>query len=110
MSTMNTTKSEEPVTWAGTAEVVPHRGNDLLGAATGAYVAAIGLARSESDFRSALERAMGALDFEVIEVEDVRRFGLMTDLVDFDSTLRDRVNALHEDNPIELGSFHAFTD
>lgn len=106
---MNTT-SEAPVTWAGTVEVIPNRGNDLLGEATGAYVAAIGLARSESEFRFALKRAMGALDFEVIDIDDVRQFGLMTDLGDFDSTLRDRVNGLREDNPIELGSFHAYSD
>jgi hypothetical protein len=106
---MNTT-SEEPVTWAGIAEVVPRRGNDLLGAATGAHVAAVGLARSESEFRSALIRAMSALDFEVVEVDDVRQICLMTDLVDFDDSLRNRVNALHADNPIELGSFRAFSD
>ena len=82
----------------------------MLGEATGAYVPAIGLARSESDFRFALNRALGALDFEVVEVDEVRRFGLMADLGDFDSTLRDRVNGLREDNPIELGSLHAYSD
>ena len=96
--------------WAATAEVEPRQGNSLLGAASGAYVAVVGLAQSESEFRSALRRAIEALDFELVDVDDLRQFNSTKDLAGFDAALRERVSTLHKGNPIEFGAFHSFSD
>jgi hypothetical protein len=105
---MNTSDSAAPI-WAGTAEVVPHPGNTLLGYATGAYVPVIGVASSSSLFRLAVERAMGALEFRLIGLEDIRQLVRPSDVDALDDVLRDRLGTLTEENPIEVGSFHAFS-
>jgi hypothetical protein len=105
---MNTLINKHPV-WAGTAEISPHPGNDLLGTATGAYVAVVGLASSQDEFLSGVDRAMDALGFRVVaisEVQPVKAF----DTADFDEMLRDRLDLLSEENPVEIGRFHAFSE
>lgn len=53
---------------------------------------------------------MCALDFELINIDDVRELSLDANLADFDSTLRERLHALHDGNPVEFGNFHAYYD
>jgi hypothetical protein len=105
---MSTATSQDS-TWTATAEVVPRAGNALLGSATGAYVPVVGIARSEQEFRVGVDRAMGALDFELIDLEEVRQLRSSSDIAGLDEVLRDRVDMLHDGNPVEFGSFHAFS-
>jgi hypothetical protein len=90
--------------------VVPRAGNTMLGSASGAYVPLVGVAQSELAFRVGVDRVMGALDFEVVELDEVRQLRSPSDIAGLETVLRDRVNMLHEGNPIEIGSFHAFSD
>jgi hypothetical protein len=103
---MNTTVSDS-LTWAATAEVEPNSGNDLLGDASGAYVPVVGVAGSREAFEAAIGRAMGALDFRLIDIDDVRQLAT-SEVANLDGVLASRVHLLGPDNPIELGSFHAF--
>jgi ribonuclease PH len=107
---MSTTTSRKHLTWIGTAEVVPQDGNTLLGSATGAYVAVIGIANSEEDFHSCVTRAINALGFELVELDEVQQLESPTDVENLDEKLHERLDVLHEDNPVEFGSFHAFTE
>jgi hypothetical protein len=106
---MSTPTSPDP-TWAATAEVAPRAGNELLGTATGAYVPVVGIARSEQAFRVGVDRAMEALGFELIHLEEIRQLRSSSEVSDLDDVLRDRVNMLHAGNPVEFGSFHAFSE
>jgi hypothetical protein len=103
------TATSPALTWTATAEVAPRAGNAMLGSAAGAYVAVVGVGCSEQEFRVGVERAMGALDFELIVLEDVRQLRSSADIAGIDDVLRDRVSMLHEGNPVECGSFHAFS-
>ena len=105
---MSTSKNSNR--WSGTAEVVPREGNMSLSVATGAYVAVVCLAPTESAFRARIERAMNALEFDLIHLEDVRQLRSHLDAANLDSVLRDRLKTLRDDNPVEVGSFHAFFD
>jgi hypothetical protein len=105
---MNTDSGTE-FKWVATAEVVPLMGNALLGSASGAYVPVVGIADSEHTFRFGVDRAMAALEFEVINLAEVRQLQSSSDLAGLDELLRERVKALHAGNPIEFGSFHAFS-
>jgi hypothetical protein len=92
------------------AEVAPRAGNTLLGSATGAYVPVVAIAQSEPEFRVGVNRAMEALNFELIDLEEVRRLHSSSDIASLDELLRDLVNMLHKGNhPVEFGSFHAFS-
>lgn len=96
--------------WAGTAEVSPHLGNGLLGTATGAYVAVAGLVFSQEGFLSCIDRAMDALGFRVVTVSEVRPVQAMDDIAGFDELLRERLDLLSVENPVEVGRFHVFTE
>lgn len=104
---MSTTVSDN-LTWVGTAEVAPRPGNELLGGASGAYVPVVGIAGSRLAFEAGIRLAMGALDFELIDVEDVRQLLVPAEVGHPDEALAQRLHLLGPDNPIELGSFHAF--
>lgn len=52
---------------------------------------------------------MGALDFELIDVQDVRQLLVPAEVGHLDEALASRLHLLEPDNPIELGSFHAFS-
>lgn len=106
---MSTTTSAR-LTWGGTAEVVPYSGNVALGTATGAYIAVVGVAASAEAFRAGVKRAMGALEFELIDLEEVRQLRSPSDIVGFEDIMRDRMALLSEENPIEFGSFHSYSD
>ena len=105
---MSTTDSSSR--WSATAEVVPRDGNTLLGTASGAYVAVVGLAPTESAFRAGIERAMNSLEFDLVGLENVKQLRSPRDARDLDPVLRERLEALRDDNPVEVGNFHAFSD
>jgi hypothetical protein len=106
---MNTTTERIPK-WTGTAEVTPKPGNSLLGEALGAYVPVVGLAHSAPEFRSKIAHAMGALDFNLVDLQDIRQLRSEAENNELDAVLRDRANALRESNPVEFGSFHAYSE
>lgn len=80
----------------------------MLGEASGAYVAVAGVAASRIAFEAAIRRAMGALDFELIDVEDVRQLLLPAEAGQLGEDLASRLHLLGPDKPIELGHFHSF--
>jgi hypothetical protein len=96
--------------WSATAEVVPHVGNEALGNATGAYVAVVGLGSGESQFRERVIRAMNALDFDVVDFDDVEQLESTAHLTRLGDLMADRARASTEVNPIEVGTFQAFSD
>ena len=104
---MNTTVSDN-LTRVGTAEVAPGPGNEWLGGASDAYVPVVGIAGSRVAFEAAICRAMGALDFELIDVEDVRQLLVPAELGHLDEALARHLHLLGPDNPVKLRSFHAF--
>ena len=103
------TNSSSAFKWVATAEVLPLTGNALLGSASGAYVPVVGIAVSENEFRVGVGRAMTALEFDLVELAEVRQLKSSSDVAGLDAALRERVNTLHAGNPIEFGSFHAFS-
>lgn len=105
---MNTNSGTE-FKWVATAEVLPLAGNALLGSASGAYVPVVGIADSEHTFRVGVDRAMAALEFEVVDLAEVHQLQSSSDFAGLDEVLRERVKTLHVGNPIEFGSFHAFS-
>jgi len=60
--------------WIGTAEVDPLNGNKTLGTATGAYVSVLGIANNEAEFQARVEHVLNELEFERIEIDDLKRF------------------------------------
>lgn len=104
---MNTTIKQER-TWAGTAEVRPMPGNDLLGEASGAFVPVVGMGDSEHEFRDAVQRAMYALDFDLVSLDEVIQIDPRDGLTGLDIALRRRLAAIRAENPVEFGNFHAF--
>jgi hypothetical protein len=105
-----TTNLEACAKWIGIAEVLPKNGNSLLGTATGAYVNVLGLASTATEFQLRVTHAMQALDFELVFIEEIRPITDEIDVAKFDETLRLRISELHEGNPVEIGSFHAFSE
>jgi hypothetical protein len=106
--TMNTTSKLR--TWSGTAEVVPQKGNDALGAAKGAYVAVVGLATDHDMFCARVAYAMSAMDFDLIDLDDFAEVAMPLKSSKFDPVLAERIGTLSPSNPIEVGTFHAFSD
>jgi hypothetical protein len=106
---MNTNSSSD-FKWVATAEVLPLAGNALLGSASGAYVPVVGIAEFEHEFRAGVKRAMAALEFDVVDLAEVRQLKSSSDVAGLDEVLRERVKTLHAGNPIEFGSFHAFSN
>jgi hypothetical protein len=104
-STMNSA-TEKSSTWSGTAHVEPKQGNQLIGPSKGAYVPVVGLATTWVEFRARTEHAMSALEFDLIDFDDVTKLG---DVNTLGSTMRERAFSLSEANPIEFGAFHTFT-
>jgi hypothetical protein len=51
---------------------------------------------------------MVALEFEVLDLEVVRRLRDAVEVTGLDDVLTLRMHLLGPDNPVEFGSFHAF--
>lgn len=94
--------------WKGLAEVIARPANDSLDGADGAYVAVVGIAESELDFHRKARFALSAMDFDLIDLEDVEQVRSIEQLGDADPILCERFATLRSDNPIELGTFHSF--
>lgn len=103
---MNT--KNEAYIWTGIAEIAPRDGNSLLGGASAAYVAIAALAESEDDFREMAVSVMGAMDFELVAVDEV---GRVHDLVTFssdDPEFLQKIKNLNKDNKFVWGIFHCY--
>lgn len=94
--------------WSAVAEVIPRPGNDLLGDAEGAYVAVVGIADSKVDLLKRATLAFSAMNFDLIDLEDIEQVRSIEQLGAADPVLRERFAALRIDNPIEVGTFHTF--
>lgn len=94
--------------WSATVEIAPNIGNDLIGSAAGAYVSAVGIAKSKSEFISNVGRAMSALNFKVVDIDDVCILK-SENIGSVDERILNGIKLLSEDNPVELGSFHLFS-
>lgn len=103
---MNTITSMRSV-WSGTVEVAPEGENNLIGSAVGAYVSAVGIANSQDEFLSGIDRAMHAMRFKIIDIDDVCKLEA-EDIKRCDASMQNRILSLSKENPIELGSFHLF--
>jgi hypothetical protein len=107
---MNTkSNSGERRRWIGLANVRPLPGNDLLGQANGAAVALVAEACSTSDFLRCVERQLLGLQFELVSLEDVELLEERVARHQLPASLLAAVAAISEDEPIALGSFHAYT-
>ncbi|HJR72555.1 MAG TPA: hypothetical protein VJ806_02810 [Luteimonas sp.] len=96
--------------WSGVAEVIPRTGNHLLEGADGAYVGVVGIAASEAEFLDNSRIAFNAMNFDLLELEDVEFIDSVEKWMEADEVMRERVSALSDRNPIEFGSFHTFKD
>ena len=96
--------------WSALAEVIPRPGNDLLNGAEGAYVAIVGIADSGRDLLRKATLAFSAMDFDLINLEDIEQVHSVEQLQHADPVLTERFTALRSDNPIEVGTFHSFRD
>jgi hypothetical protein len=97
-----------PEIWIGCAHVKPRPGNDLLDGSRGAFINSVGLAENEQDFASALIDVLDEYDFDVVEVKDIDTLRNREVIYSVDSNLRELAASLTWENPIGLGSFHAY--
>lgn len=94
--------------WVGVAEVIPRVGNDLLEDADGAYVGVVGIAGSEPEFISKAGAAFSAMDFDMLELEDLEFVRSAEQWTNADDSIREKLSLLNSQNPIEVGAFHCF--
>jgi len=94
--------------WVGVAEVIPRAGNELLEGADGAYVSVVGLARTKTEFTANAKFALGAMDFDVLDVDEVEFISSPEHWVNADPIMRERAATLSAKNPFECGSFHCY--
>lgn len=96
--------------WIGLAQVEPWVGNDLLGNAAGAFVPVIGDAGDETDFLALVERELGALQFDVLALEDVELLSTRVRKHKMPADLSEAIAALSPENPLALGTFEAYLE
>ncbi|HEV2948420.1 MAG TPA: hypothetical protein VGX70_13665 [Gemmataceae bacterium] len=99
-----------PEIWIGLAHVKPRPANDLLEGSRGAFVNSVGLAENEQDFASALIDVLDKYDFDVVEMKDVEPLRNRELTYSVDSNLRELAAKLTWEDPIGLGSFHAYEE
>jgi hypothetical protein len=108
--TMNTDqKSIHRARWIGLADVCPHRGNELLGKARGAFVAVVGEAVDPDAFFKLVERQMAGLCFDVRSLEDVELLDFRLARNTLPAEMIAAIADLSDRSPIAYGSFHAYS-
>src|SRR5437588_7334997 len=94
--------------WVGLVHVKPRRGNDVLEDAVGAFVPAVGLAENEIDFASAVVSLLDKYEFDVAEIKEVETLRERELRACIDSKISELAGNLSSENPVGLGSFHAY--
>jgi hypothetical protein len=94
--------------WIGLFSVRPQKGNNVLGDAIGALVAAIALAEDPADFSRKVSMVLASEGFDVVQIEDV-------DLVDnrvrqhsVAPNVAKLASEVTQSNPVVLGDFHSY--
>ena len=60
--------------WIGRIHVRPRAGNEMLQGAIGAVIPLVALASTDSEFRAMAIAAAGVMEFDVVEIKDVRQW------------------------------------
>ena len=105
---MNIRKVKNDRWWLAIANVRPRPDSDVLDGAPGAHVRVFGLARDEAEFRSGVERLLNALEFDVIEVDEVERLGLSDFRERVTDDVFDTAKTLNSDTPVGYGTFYTY--
>ena len=95
--------------WIGMADVRPLDDNDLLGAATGAYVSVVGDADDEASFLALVVRELKALQFEVLSLEDAEPLEERRARASLPDILNGAIAEISDQSPLAHGSFHAYS-
>lgn len=94
--------------WIGRAKVRQSRGSGPLGNADGAYVNAIALSSSVTDFRTQVKKALADIDLHLERLEDAELFTDRLSHFDVDKSLRDLAKQVFGTGELAFGTFHAF--
>lgn len=94
--------------WIGLADVRARQGNPALGGACGALVAVVGDARDSAAFLRMVEAELGKLGFQLLALDDVEPLALRRDRHPLPRALEDAVHGITAQQPLALGSFHAY--
>jgi hypothetical protein len=80
----------------------------MLRGSLGAFVNSVCLAQDEKDFASAVADLLSKYDFDVLEVKDIEPLHKRQSTYSVAPDLCELAAKLTIDNPIGLGSFHAY--
>lgn len=105
---MNTQKAKSDRIWLGIANVQPKPQSDFAFGGAGAHVAVFGYAGDSDEFLQAATRLLDALDFNVVEIDEIERLTI--------SEFKDRVAAetleivecLTPETPVGYGTFYTY--
>jgi hypothetical protein len=94
--------------WIGLANVIPHSGNNILGNASGAFVACAALANSPEDFGRKIVAHLHEMGFSVEKIEDIETIKIRRQKVSRKDGIDLLSKNLSEENPIALDIFNAY--
>jgi hypothetical protein len=94
--------------WIGLVGVRPRPGNDLLSDAKGAYVNALALANSRSEYISIVREELGSMNFDVFEVEAPEPLSRRLKSHSVDDELRQLAEEVGRTRSARFGTFHSF--
>ena len=92
----------------GLVHVRPRPGNSELGSSLGAFLNALAEASDEDDFKAKMIDELGALDFEVLEVEEVEPFEVRIAKNRVEQQLIDLAAEVGRTGGVQLGTFHSY--
>lgn len=105
---MNTPSKRAARKWIGLAHVRPLPGNTALGSSVGAYANVVGLADDPATFVRRVSARLREYDFRVVAIEDVELFEEQCARDRVTSEIISLAESLDAQQPIGLGTFHAY--
>jgi hypothetical protein len=108
MSLLNRSEKVPKHKWIGLVRVKPRPNNQALGKATRAFVASIALAETLEDFAKKCTEALNKQDFEVLGIEDAELWEQRAKRSNPDPEVLRLVEAVNEETPVVLATFHSY--
>lgn len=96
-----------PTVWIGLLNVKPRKGNDLTDGSH-SFVTVVALGKDANDYTEIAIRLLNAMDFDVLEVEDVEPWSVRIQKGSPDQEIRDLVAGLTNENWAAYSTFYSY--
>ena len=105
---MSIRRAKNELIWLAIANVRPQLHSDVLDGATGAHVRVFGLGADDDAFVSAARRLLNALEFDVIEIDEIEQMTLDEFRQRVTDEVFDIANTLNPATPVGYGTFYVY--